>query len=261
MANQDFLENMLKEQEKREMKQVRENTLILDIETGSNEIEKWTEINTANKIQELLNSKYQWRSNWGEKANLEHQEKFEADKADKISKIVAEGSEISALDVWLNRICIVGYKLDGKLIQLHEAKMNEQQMLSRFVSDASGKTIVTANGKTFDMICIQIHCAKYGIHLGAVNRHIDILDAFGKVWGFKKEVASLDKLSVALGIEPNKYQDVNPAEIGSIFRNYSSGINRTEESVNEIKKILAYNAEDIRQTEECYYKLNAVGLI
>ena len=59
MANQDFLEDMLKEQKKREMKQVRENTLILDIETGSNEIEKWTEINTANKIQELLNSKYQ----------------------------------------------------------------------------------------------------------------------------------------------------------------------------------------------------------
>ena len=105
-------------------------------------------------------------------------------------------------------------------------------------------------------------CSPFRLHFGYERSGApDILDAFGKVWGFKKEVASLDKLSVALGIEPNKYQDVNPAEIGSIFRNYSSGINRTEESVNEIKKILAYNAEDIRQTEECYYKLNAVGLI
>jgi len=250
----DFMEGLEKQAILKEEAKLNKYVFV-DIETGQCMENNILDFYRKRIVKEVNKQKYEYKDNWKPETNLKKKEEFELQKPEKIQRLFQKIVEKSALSPFLNRIIIIGYELNGKFKQFNELEEAEFVFLETFTKDIAGKVFVAYTD--FDIRTIETKLIKYGLKK-TWDYYVDV-SKFATFWSaYGKEFISQDEFAITLGIEPNKYNDLDAETFGDVFENYR---NDFEQNKKLVQKILEYNKEDVRVLKEIFMKLYNSNMI
>jgi len=243
-----FVDNLIKEQDKRKETDI----IICDIETGASNDRDVLEMRSKKIVEKIMNEEYTAPSNYKPETAMRKKIEFEKSKPERAQFALRSLTEKDAVSPYFNKIHIIGTLEGDKVVQIDSTMATEKEMIQDFADRSNNKKVVSYG--SLDPNTLLIKAAKYEVALNCSFIDLMRLLSFYNIFG-KKEVLKLDLICLCLGIKPNKY-NLDPALIGEIYESMEWEINS-----KKIEKILAYNREDLRMTNELFWKTYSTGLV
>lgn len=143
----------------------------------------------------------------------------------------------------------------GEVFQLFAESIEDEKRLINDINEILSRyeCVITYNGDRFDIPFVNTRAAKHGLKSLPLFWSIDLYKYLKKYWPMAKKMQHLNQKSVeyALGLADSRDDKIGGGECIPLYSDYLKTHNNQDKEL-----ILLHNADDVRQLNKIYQKLN-----